>query len=495
MVSAAGLDGDGSAADGGLDLPDPLRFDFDDEKGDDGGRPPDGVFRAYDIRGLVDSELDEAGMEQLGQAVGSEARTMGSDTCVVARDLRPSSERLCRGFVTGLMRTGCNVIDLGIAPIPVVYHTAQTRGGVSGAMVTASHNPVEYNGLKFVLAGQPSTEAQIAALRERIRGQQFFEGEGSRSEETVFDAYIEAMTNDITLARRMKLVVDCGHGTASVVAARLFRALGCEVIELDCDPDRAKIDPRMADPAQPSHLGALGDAVRNVRAELGVGFDPDADRLGVIDSAGRFVAADRVLMLLAADVLARRPGSDIVYDVKCSPSLAEEILRNGGRPVMWKSGHSYLKQKLRETGGAFGGELSGHIVFCDRWNGFDDALYAAARLLEVLALDPRPSAEIFAALPLGLVTPELFAPLPEQRGPDAMKEIVALAGRLGAIDIDTLDGLRASFEHGWGVVRASNTQSGLVFRFEGRDPQSLQDVQEAFRGLLHQAVPGLALPF
>jgi len=455
----------------------------------------DEIFRAYDIRGLLDSQLDPAVMAALGRAVGSEARARGSSTVVVGRDQRPSSVALSRALMGGLLETGVEVVDLGIAATPLVYFACGLHGGASGAIVTASHNPPQYNGLKVVLAGVSATAADIAALRERLRQRELAQGQGSYREEDIRDAYVAAVVQDIVIARSLKVAVECGSATASLVAPSLLRALGCEVVELSCTLDPELADRHRVDPAQPRLLEPLADKVRSSDADLGVGFDADGDRLGVVDSGGRFVAGDRVLMLFAADVLSRHPGSDIVYDVKCSHRLGAEILRLGGRPVMWKAGHSYLKEKLRELQAPLGGELSGHIVFAERWNGFDDAFYAAARLLELLAWDPRASQEVFAELPAGVATPELLVPVaPEQVAP-IMRAVLALADRLEGVEITTIDGLRAETERGWGLVRASNTQSGLVFRFEADDQASLDEIQDLFRRIMRRAAPQVEVPF
>jgi len=456
---------------------------------------PDAIFRAYDIRGLVHRQIDSRVMYTLGRSVGSEALARNSKMVFVARDQRPASASLCEALVQGLLETGADVIDLGLMPTPLLYFACGRRRDASAAMVTASHNPREYNGLKVVLAGMSATTADIGALRDRIRDANLGTGQGSCSRRDIVPAYIEAMAADISLARGMTLVVDCGHATASPVAPSLFRALGCTVIERDCECDSALADALMLDPAQPKQLGALAEAVVAAEADLGLGFDADGDRLGVVDSRGDFIAADRLLMLLAADVLARHPGSPIIYDVKCSHHLAPEIERHGGRPVMWKSGHSNLKQKLRELDAPLAGELSGHIVFADRWNGFDDALYAAGRLLEVLALDPRASHEVFAELPAGLGTPELFMPLMHDEAERVMQTVVGMADRLDGVKIITIDGLRVEHARGWGLVRASNTQSGLVFRFEADDQDALDRIQGLFRHMMHTAAPGLGLPF
>ena len=463
---------------------------------DAGRKPvPPHIFRAYDVRGLVGSEIDAGLMRDLGRAVGSEARLLGSTSCVVARDQRPSSDAFSQALVAGLRAAGCDVVDLGMAPTPVLYFAAVSRGGCSAAMVTASHNPAEYNGLKVVLAGRSAIESQIQRLRERILSRDFDGGSGGYCKESVFDAYVAAIKRDIAIARPLRVVVDCGHATASLIAARLYRALGCEVIGLDCDLDPARADLSMPDPSQPRNLHALGKAVLRAGADVGLGFDADGDRLGAVDHDGRFIAADRLLMLLAADVLGRRPGSEIVYDVKSSHHVAAQIARHGGLPVMWRSGHSFLKQKMRELGAPLGGELSGHMMFADRWNGFDDAFYAGARLLELLAADPRPSSAVFGELPQGLGTPELMLPLPEGEDRELMALLLDEAQDLEGVAIKTVDGLRVEAGGGWGLVRASHTRPGLMFRFEADDQAALDEIQDLFRRLLARVAPRLPLPF
>jgi phosphomannomutase/phosphoglucomutase len=456
---------------------------------------PAEIFRAYDIRGLVGSELTEEIMRLLGRAVGSEAATQGERTCIVARDQRPSGAAFAEALTAGLRESGCDVLDLGIAPTPLAYYAALARGAASAAIVTASHNPSDYNGLKVVLGGRSVNEEQLLGLRERIARGDFEHGEGRAAALDCTADYIRDLCDDITLARPMKVVVDCGHATACLLAPALFRALDCEVSELDCDLDPAQADRHMPDPSQPKNLYALGDAVIGAGADLGLAFDADGDRLGIVDSAGKFIAADRILMLLAEDVLARAPGSDIVYDVKCSHHVAAAVLQRGGRPVMWKSGHSFIKQKVRELGAPLGGELTGHIVFAERWNGFDDAFYAAARLLEVLALDPRPSTEVFAELRVGIGTPELFVKLAPGEDAGIMEAVLAMADRLDGVEVNTIDGLRAEFDQGWGLIRASNTQPGLVFRFEADDQTALDKIQDLFRRMMDLVAPNLNLPF
>lgn len=453
------------------------------------------IFRGYDVRGLVGSQINAQVMRLLGMAVASEASQEGSSTCVIARDQRPSGGLFAEALAHGLRQAGCNVIDLGIAPVPVLYFAAHARGDCSAAMITASHNPGEYNGLKVVIAGQSATVEQNQALHQRILKSDFKCGDGTYAQGMVFDDYIAEVQSDIALARSMKVVIDCGYGTTSLVAASMLRALSCEVLEFDCDLDPERADAHMPDPSKPANLSALGEVVLGAEADIGLAFDADGDRLGVVDSNGRFISIDRVLMLLAADVLARLPGSAIVYDVKCSHHLQREIVRCGGRPVMSRSGHSHLKATMRNLDAPLGGELSGHILFRERWNGFDDALYAGARLLELLALDPRSSAEVFADLPAALGTPELYVPLALNEAQEAMEAVLGMANRLEGVEVNLIDGLRAEFGHGWGLVRASNTQPGLVFRFEADDQQSLDRIEDLFRRMMELVAPELELPF
>ncbi len=454
------------------------------------------IFRAYDIRGLVGDGLDERVMRDIGQAVGSEATELGDKSVIVARDTRASSEALSTALVVGLRASGRDVFDLGVAPTPLLYFATRYQGDTSGAMVTASHNPPEYNGCKIVLAGQSIGDDQMRTIQRRIQRREFTERtKGGYQQQELATAYIDHVERDVTVARSLRLVVDCGNGAAALLAPALYRALGCEVIELRCDIEGGFPDGQVPDPSRAQNLRDLSDAVRSLGVDLGLGFDGDGDRLGVVDSDGRFIAMDRVLMLFAADVLSRHPGTDVVYDVKCSHLLAAEILRSGGRPVMCQSGHSRLKSKLRETGALLAGELSGHVIFQERWFGFDDALYAGARLLELLSLDPRRSAEVFASLPDAVGTPELLLPLAEGEAQAIVERIVALADRLDGVTVNTVDGLRAEFDRGWGLVRASNTQPALSFRFQGNDAEALEMIQGLFRRLMDRVAPDLALPF
>ncbi len=456
--------------------------------------PPPEIFRAYDIRGVVDRQIRVETMHAIGRAIASEAAARGDRTVNVGRDCRATSPLLAEALIKGIRAAGADVVDLGVVPTPVLYFACCHPEQGSGAVVTASHNPPQYNGVKVVYHGESTDAAGIQGLRERIAHADFTSGSGAYRGRDLIPDYLEYVEREVALARGLKLAIDCGNGAASLVAPGLFRALGCEVLELNCDVE-AGMGERLLDPARPEHTRDLGDLVRAQGADIGLAFDGDGDRLGVVDSEGRFVAADRVLMLLAADVLARHPGSDVVFDVKCSRHLADEIRRNGGRPLMWRSGHGQLKAKLRETGAPIAGELTGHIIFGERWFGFDDALYAGARLLEVLALDPRPTGEIFDALPHAIATPELGAPLAEGESARVMDRVLRFAERLEGVEVVRIDGLRAEFERGWGLVRASNTEPKLVFRFEGDDQEALEKIQDLFRRLMARAAPEIQLPF
>jgi phosphomannomutase/phosphoglucomutase len=457
---------------------------------------PAAVFRAYDIRGVVgEGGLTPALMRTIGCAVGTAAGELGDQTVTVARDTRSSSLELSQALVDGLRASGRDAVDLGVAPTPLLYFATCYQGLASGAMVTGSHNPPDYNGLKVVIGGKTLESDGIRALRDRILTGRFSQGEGVLEEMDLTVSYMDRVEKDVAVAYTMKVVVDCGNGAASVLAPRLYRGLGCEVVPIDCDPAAGLPGGRVLDPANPVSLEALQQRVVQEKADLGLAFDTDGDRLGVVDSSGKIIWTDRVLMLLAADVLSRHPGTDVVFDVKCTHHLVDQILKNGGRPVMWRSGHSPVKAKLLETGGLLAGEWSGHIMFRERWYGFDDAIYAGARLLEVLALDPRPSAEVFAALPDAVSTPELLLPLAEGGAGPIMEAVMQYADRLEGVGVQTIDGLRADSEHGWGLVRASNTQPALVFRFEGDDEPALNQIKDLFRRLMDRVAPDLALPF
>ncbi|HEC15861.1 MAG TPA: phosphomannomutase/phosphoglucomutase [Sedimenticola sp.] len=455
---------------------------------------PDSIFRAYDIRGVVGETLTRDMIYELGRAIGSEAYDQGQQTVIVARDGRISSEGLSAALCQGLQDSGRDVLDLGLVPVPVLYFATHFLGGNSGVMLTASHNPPEYNGLKIVINGDALSGEALLNLRQRVESGDLLQGEGSRQEQDLIPDYLGRICGDVQPARRMKVVVDCGNGAAGVIAPRLIQELGCEVVELFCEVD-GDFPNHHPDPGRPENLEALIGQVQSQQADLGVAFDGDGDRLTVVDSNGKIIWSDRLLMLFAADVLSRQPGGDILYDVKSSRSLAGHILANGGRPLMWKTGHSLMKAKLKETGALLAGEMSGHIYFKERWYGFDDALYACARLLEILSLDPRASAEVFAELPENVSTPELLMETAEGAHHELVRKVIGQAQFGDDAKLITIDGLRVEFEDGWGLVRASNTVPAVTFRFEAGTKEALAAVQNRFRQLLTKIDPQLKLPF
>ncbi|MBB1126192.1 phosphomannomutase/phosphoglucomutase [Thiospirillum jenense] len=456
---------------------------------------PARVFRPYDIRGLVDSEMTDEFMQLLGRAVATESLERGTGSMLVGRDYRPSSEHLTAALIIGLRSSGCNVIDLGQVPTPVLYFASQLAGNISGAVVTASHHPIEYNGLKLVFAGQSATPLTIAKLRQRLQHGQFTSGDGSYHEQSVLTDYLDEIEQNIRLTRPLKIVVDGGFATPALVAPLLYQALGCEVIALRCDLNDAQAGVLIPNPAKIDSLQLLADQVLANGADLGLGFGGDGDRLGVIDSSGQMITTDRVLMVLATHLLSQLPGSDVLFDVKCSSRLAEIIHHHGGRPVMWKSGHAFLKEKRQELNAPLAGEFNGHIMFADRWNGFDDAFYAGARLLEILTQDSRPSNAVFADFPIGIATPELILPVATGEEQEIMAMVLEAKGRLSGVRVTTIDGLRIDSEQGWGLVRASNTEPALSFRFEADDQVTLNKLQDLFRRLMKVVAPKLTMPF
>ena len=451
------------------------------------------IYRAYDIRGVVGETLTVEAVVALGQAIGSEVFERGFQSVLVARDARTTSDSLQSALIQGLMASGRDVIDVGLVPTPLLYFAVNELNIDCGVIVTGSHNPPQYNGLKLILGGESPSSEGIQELRRRVDARQLLQGDGSFDSREIIEEYIERVVSDVRLGQPLKVVIDCGNGAASVVAPELYRQLGCEVVELFCTVD-GNFPNHHPDPGDPKNMEALQRAVVEHQAALGLAFDGDGDRLGVVDSSGKLIWPDRLLMYLAMDVLTREPGGDIIYDVKCSRHLANVILSNGGRPLMWKTGHSNLKSKLRETHALLAGEFSGHIMFSERWYGFDDGLYAGARLLEILSLDYRSSAEIFAELPDALSTPEIPLRLNEGQPQQVMRAIEQLPDLPGARMVK-IDGVRAEFEQGWGLVRASNTTPTLLFRFEADNQEGLAQVQSIFRDLLAKVAPDLTVPF
>jgi len=458
--------------------------------------PPPEIFKAYDIRGIVGKTLTEEGVRLIGRALGSEARARGQTTIAVGRDGRHSGPALAAALSEGIRAAGVNVIDVGMVATPMVYFAAHHLGCGSAVAVTGSHNPPDYNGLKMVLGGTTLSGDDIQALRMRIEAGDFtepVEGGGAFSTADVREAYLSRIVGDVKLARPMKVVLDCGNGVAGATAGELYRRLGCEVTELFCEVD-GNFPNHHPDPSKPENLQDLIKAVKARGAELGLAFDGDGDRLGVVTRGGDIIYPDRQLMLYAADVLSRNPGAEIIFDVKCTRKLAPWIREHGGRPVMWKTGHSLIKAKMKLSGAPLAGEMSGHTFFGERWFGFDDGQYAGARLLEILSRDADPSA-VLNALPDALSTPELNIKLAEGEPHRLIAQMQQSVKFSGALEVITMDGLRVEYADGFGLARASNTTPVIVLRFEADSETALGRIQADFRAALNAVKPGLTLPF
>lgn len=450
------------------------------------------IFRAYDIRGVVGKTLSAENCYEIGKAFGTEAWQLGEQTVVVGRDGRHSSNELAEALMRGLRESGRDVIDLGLVPTPLLYFATHYLNARSGVMLTGSHNPPEYNGLKLVLKGETLSETGIQMIYQRIQSGDYSSGEGSIQPQDLAADYVARIGSDCSVGR-LKVVLDCGHGAASELAPSLLRTLGCDVVELYCEVD-GDFPAHHPDPSRVENLQPLIHAVAEHQADIGLALDGDGDRLGVVDSAGNIIWPDRQLMLYSLAVLEAHPGAQIIYDVKCSRHLHRLIEQKGGRALMWRTGHSVLKAKLQETDAALAGEMSGHIFFNDRWYGFDDGLYCAARLLEIIAKDGRPSAEIFAALPDAHNTPEILLPMKEGRAADVVERLLKASPFPGA-QINNLDGIRAEFSDGWGLVRASNTTPCLMLRFEADSEQALERIQLIFRQAIQMVAPEVDVSF
>ncbi|MES2858287.1 MAG: phosphomannomutase/phosphoglucomutase [Pseudomonadota bacterium] len=455
-----------------------------------------GIFRAYDIRGVVGTTLDISVAELIGQAVGSLMADKGLDDIVVGRDGRLSGPDMVQGLVAGLRKAGRNVIDIGMAPTPVVYFGCYHLRTGCGIAVTGSHNPPDYNGFKIVIGGETLSGAAITDLYARIAEDRLHEAKtpGTLGERDINDDYVERIAGDIQIGQRLKVVVDAGNGVAGVLGPRVLEAIGAEVVPLFCEID-GTFPNHHPDPSEAHNLEALIQMVARLDADLGIAFDGDGDRLGVVTRAGKNIFPDRLLMLFAADVLQRNPGAVIVYDVKCTGRLPAHILRHGGSPLMWKTGHSLIKAKMRETEAELAGEMSGHFFFAERWYGFDDGIYAAARLLEILDAEGQTPDEVFDSLPDGISTPEIKVAAPGD-DPHAFVERFRMAAKFDdGARLSTIDGLRVDWPDGWGLVRASNTTSILVMRFDADSTNAMARIQQAFREQLLALQPDLVLPF
>ncbi|MEI6720126.1 MAG: phosphomannomutase/phosphoglucomutase [Betaproteobacteria bacterium] len=454
---------------------------------------PAEIFRAYDIRGIVGATLTAAVVRAIGQALGTLALEAGGTTIAIGRDGRLSGPELSAALAEGIAASGANVIDIGMVPTPVTYFAAYHLGCGSAVMLTGSHNPPDYNGIKMVIAGSTLAGEAIQELRRRIESGRVAKGAGRIEHREIADAYLERVVGDVKLARPMKIAIDCGNGVTGEIAPKLFRQLGCEVTALYSEID-GRFPNHHPDPSQPKNLADLVALLADSDAELGLAFDGDGDRLGVVTKDGKIIYPDRQLMLYAKDVLARNPGATIIYDVKCTRLLEPWIESHGGVPLIWKTGHSFVKAKLKETGAPLAGEMSGHTFFKERWYGFDDALYVGARLLEIVSRERDPSA-LLNALPDSPSTPELNWKLSEGEPHALIEKLQASAPFPNAERILAIDGVRAEYADGFGLARASNTTPVIVLRFEADTAQALERIQGEFRSALQQLKPGSPLPF
>ena len=454
---------------------------------------PSSIFKAYDIRGIVETELTSDIVKLIGKAVGSESIAMGERGVVVGRDGRLSGPELSEALISGLIESGCHVVNIGMVPSPVVYFATYTKAASSGVMITGSHNPAEYNGLKIMIAGETLSTERIQALYSRILENDFTNGHGTSTSINIDQDYIDTIKSDIQLEKELKVVIDCGNGVAGNIAPQLFETLGVKISKLFCLVD-GRFPNHHPDPSKPENLEDLIQEVIETGADLGLAFDGDGDRLGLIDNKGRVVWADQQMMLYAKDVLSRNKGAKIIFDVKCTSLLPQVILEFGGEPIMSRTGHSFIKKKLKETGADLAGEMSGHIFFKERWYGFDDALYTAARLLEIVSNSDKSCSELFDELPVNLSTPEININF-DKHGQqfDAMDALSSNIDFPGA-NINTIDGVRVDYEDCWGLVRPSNTTPCLVLRFEAKDNTALIEIQEKFKQWLQSCeIPANAL--
>ncbi len=503
-VRAPGVDGQHdavkakAAAAASRDAQDQTDADAATASGDPASRPfatqvERSIFRAYDIRGVMGSTLSADVARVIGAAIGSEARARGLREMVVGRDGRLSGPELVEALIRGLRESGCDVIDIGLVPTPVLYFATYHLNAGSGVMLTGSHNPPDHNGFKIVLGGETLSGEAIQSLYARIVESRLATGSGGLQEIDVRRDYIDRISSDIQVERKLRVVVDAGNGAAGEVGPAVLEAIGCDVVALNCEID-GNFPNHHPDPSDPANMQDLIVSVRQFDADIGIAFDGDGDRLGVVTADGDIINPDRLLMLFARDVLGRVPGGAVIYDVKCTNKLHEVILGHGGSPIMWKTGHSLIKAKMREEDAELAGEMSGHFFFRERWYGFDDGIYAGARLAEIIAGGDRPAVEVFAELPNAVSTPEIKVPMEEGR---THRFVESFARRATFEDarMTTLDGIRADWPDGWGLVRSSNTTSVLVMRFEADSAAALIRIQEHFRKQLLAVDPKLRLPF
>jgi phosphomannomutase/phosphoglucomutase len=454
---------------------------------------PAEIFKAYDIRGIVDKSLTADVVRQIGHALGSLAVEQGQKAIAVGRDGRLSGPELAGALMDGICAAGCDAIDVGCVPTPVTYFAAYELGCNSCVSVTGSHNPPDYNGLKMVIGGTTLALQAIQDLKQRAETGNLKHGKGERRSADLIGAYVEKIVSDVKLARPLKIVMDCGNGVAGAVAPELFKRLGCEIIPLFCEVD-GNFPNHHPDPSKPENLEDVIRTLKETDAEIGIAFDGDGDRLGVVTKDGEIIYPDRQLMLFAADVLSRVPGGQIIYDVKCTRLLAPWIKQHGGVPLMWNTGHALVKAKLKETGAPLAGEMSGHTFFKERWYGFDDGLYTGARLLEILSRSADVNAPL-KALPNSPSTPELNIKMAEGEPFTLIDKLKAQGKFEGATEIITIDGVRVEFADGFGLARPSNTTPVVVLRFEADNAAALERIQAGFRAAITAVWPGIQLPF
>ena len=449
------------------------------------------IFRAYDIRGIVDEQLSDAMLYHIGLAVGTQVKRNGENSIAVGADGRLSSPRLSQALMAGLADTGCRVLNLGAVPTPVLYFGVKTLGTASGIMLTGSHNPSNYNGCKIVIGGHTLANDSIIALYDLIKLQDYELGIGAIEEHIIDQVYRDRIDSDVKLARPLKVVLDAGNGIAGDIAPKLFKQLGCDVIPLFCEVD-GNFPNHHPDPGKPANLVDLQAAVAKHKADIGLAFDGDGDRVGVITETGQMIYPDKLLMLFAEDVISRNPQAEIIYDVKCTRLLEPFIQSKGGVPTMWKTGHSLIKSKMIETGALLAGEMSGHIFFKERWYGFDDGIYSAVRLCEILASTSESASAMFKRFPEDVSTPEINIQVTEDEKFDLVTQLQSAHFPTGKVS--TIDGIRVDYVDGWGLVRASNTTPVLVLRFEGQNQAVLQRIKEEFQHHLYAVDTKLTVP-
>jgi phosphomannomutase/phosphoglucomutase len=454
---------------------------------------PEHIFRAYDIRGIVEKELTEDLIARIGRALGTLAEAREQQALIVGCDGRTSSPAIKNMLVKALLDTGRDVVDIGLVPTPALHYATETLSTKSGVMVTASHNPADYNGFKITLGGKPFAGDDLLMLRQTVGEGKFSRGAGRLAKQDIKGDYCDAIVNDIAITTALKIVVDAGNGAAGDLAPRVLEALGCEVVKLYCEID-GTFPNHHPDPGVDENLADLRAKVVEEGADFGVAYDGDGDRLTVVTPGGDIVRNDTLLMLFAEDIVSRNPGADVIFDVKCSQQLTHLVSKHGGRPVIWRTGHSFMRNKVRETGALLGGEFSGHIYFGERWFGFDDAIYATARLSEIISGTGMDLPSLLAEFPQTANTPEIKIPMSEKDKFAVMRKLAESAD-FSPGKVTNLDGIRVDYNDGWGLVRASNTTPALTARFEGNSAEALERIQEQFRSQLKQAVPSLDVPF